>query len=410
MTNVVELTLVALVSLAANFHAGLENLKAKNYDKAIVALTSVIAAEPSVKDMKEMSLLYRAEAYAGKGNKADAMKDAAALLKMSDSEALKTKAVALYTAQGGVLKDLRPKDGPKASMDKFFALLQNEDFKGAKQLLSGSLLDMLETFDTGFAAGEGHSFLTEIARNPGDFSYVRESFNDTNQTATLSVSVDHGQMMCTLGLVQQNGKWTFSSLENADSPRAQRRAARDPGGNRDRANLMQLGKALKMYSMDYAEAFPAQWEDLKNYAGNPSIYLSTDPTTGKKEKFLYRAGLKQSDDATLMIAASPFAAEGGRYVLHIDGSVELATEENFARMATEQKWAIPSLVKKEDVAKDVAAEVAGLIKKLGDKDSKVRAAAKKRLKEIGAPAIPFLKEQEDNADPEIQSTVRELLK
>jgi len=173
---------------------------------------------------------------------------------------------------------------------------------------------------------------------------------------------------------------------------------------------MQLGKALKMYSMDYAEAFPAQWEDLKNYAGNPSIYLSTDPTTGKKEKFLYRAGLKQSDDATLMIAASPFAAEGGRYVLHIDGSVELATEENFARMATEQKWAIPSLVKKEDVAKDVAAEVAGLIKKLGDKDSKVRAAAKKRLKEIGAPAIPFLKEQEDNADPEIQSTVRELLK
>jgi hypothetical protein len=80
------------------------------------------------------------------------------------------------------------------------------------------------------------------------------------------------------------------------------------------------------------------------------------------------------------------------------------------KMAAGQKWTIPSLIKKEDVATEIAAEVAGLIKKLGDKDAKVRVAAKKRLEEIGVPAIPFLREQEDNADPEIRSTVRELLR
>jgi hypothetical protein len=269
---------------------------------------------------------------------------------------------------------------------------------------------MLETFDTAFAAEEGRSFLSEFARHPEEFSFVRESFNDTNQTATLAVSMEHGQMTFTLGLVQQNGKWTFSSLENADSQRAKRRGERSSGGNRNMSNLSQLGKALKMYSMDYNEAFPAGWDDLKNYATVASVYLCTDPATGKKEKFLYRAGLKESDASDTMIAASPFTTEAGREVLLIDGSVQVLTEEDFAKKATEQKWAIPSLIKKEDVAKDIAAEVSGLIKKLGDKDSKARAAARKRLKEIGSPAIPFLREQEDNADPEIQSTVRELLK
>jgi hypothetical protein len=295
-------------------------------------------------------------------------------------------------------------------MDKFFALLQNEDFKTAKRLLSGPLLNMLDTFDGVFAAEEGRSFLAEIARNPGDFSSVSEGFNDTNQTATLSVSVDHGRMIFTLGLVQQDGKWTFSSVEAADNRRAQRRAGGSSGGNRNMSNLAQLGKALVMYSMDNAEAFPAQLEDLKAYGGDPSLYLCTDPATGKKEKFLYRAGLKQSGNSSLMIAASPFAGERGREVLCVDGSVQVLTEEDFVKKAAEQKWALPSLIKKEDVAKDVAAEVAGLIKNLGDKDPKARAAARKRLKEIGSPATPFLEEQKHNADPEIQATVRELLK
>jgi hypothetical protein len=68
------------------------------------------------------------------------------------------------------------------------------------------------------------------------------------------------------------------------------------------------------------------------------------------------------------------------------------------------------LMNKEVVAKEVAAEVTDLIPKLGDKDSKVRAAARKRLQEIGAPATPFLQEQKRNADPEIRATIRELLK
>jgi hypothetical protein len=79
MTNVVELSLVTLVSLSANFHSAVQNLQDKNYDKAISAFTAVILAEPSVNDMKELSLLCRAEAYAGTGKASEALRDAVAI-------------------------------------------------------------------------------------------------------------------------------------------------------------------------------------------------------------------------------------------------------------------------------------------------------------------------------------------
>jgi hypothetical protein len=62
------------------------------------------------------------------------------------------------------------------------------------------------------------------------------------------------------------------------------------------------------------------------------------------------------------------------------------------------------------VPEAVAAEIQGLIVKLGDADAMLRAAARRRLNEIGAPATPFLREQVNHADPEVQSAVRELLK
>jgi len=411
MTNLVELALVTLVSLSGNFHDGLDNLQKKNYDKAIAAFTQVIKSEPAVQDIKELSILYRAEAFAGKGSKADAMKDAAALLKSSCSDSLKSKAAAIYTAQGGTLKDLRPKESPTEARNKFFALLAANDFTAAKKMISGTLAGLLETVDMAFMPEEGHSILKEFARDANEFVVVSEGINDTNQTATLSIAVDQGKITFILGLVQNEGNWSFSSLEGAESRRGGVRGqhAGAAGNPKNMAALMQLGKALVMYSMDNAEALPAKLEDLKQYLGNSEL-VWVDPSTGKKEKFLYRNGLKASDSSELMVAASPVATGGKRDVLFLDGSVRSFTEAEFVKEAAKQKWILPSTVKKEDVPKETSAEIVKLIKQLGDNDPKSRNAARKRLKEIGTPALPFLKEHENDSDPEIQTSIRELLK
>jgi hypothetical protein len=258
--------------------------------------------------MKALSLLYRAEAYGRTGSKAEALQDAATLLKATEDAALRKKALALYAAHGGELKDLRPKAGPKARMDAFFAALKKDDFKAARQILSGPLLHLVQLADKVYAAEnrrEGRSFLSEFARESGMFVFSGESFNDTNQTATLSISIqDH--MVFTLGLVQQEGAWTAATVQ-----------------------------------------------DIKK--------------------------------------------------IERPRPVEMAN----ARDAVEPPR---TEIRKEDVPEAVATEIQALIVKLGDADARLRAAARRRLKEIGAPATPFLREQVNHADPEIQSAVRELLK
>lgn len=410
MTNAVEITLAALVSLAANFHAGLDNLNNKNYDKAIGGFTSVLSAKVLTSDIHELSLLYRAEAYAAKGDKEKALQDAGTLLKTTGDAGLRRRALTLYTGQGGVLQDLRPKDGPKARMDKFFAAVRASDFKAARELISGPLLAMLDTFDQAFAAESGRSFLAEMGRNLNDFSFISENVDDTNQTATLSLSLDRGRMTFSLGLVQRDGQWTFSSLQSVESERARRRAGRE-GATSVMANLKQIGLALRMYASDHREALPASLDDLKPYIGdNPALFLCADPATGKQQRFLYRSGVGASDAPDTIVAATPFVSDGRRIVLRLDGSVEAMSEETFGQKVSDQKWVIAGLVKKGEVDKAVAAEVTELIGKLGDSDFKTRDGARKRLKAIGAAATPFLMEQKNHPDPEVRMVVLELLK
>jgi hypothetical protein len=308
MTNIVDVALAVIVGLSANFHDGLKNMENKAYAQAVTNFTAVITAEPTVAEMKTLSLLYRSEAYGRAGSKAEALQDAATLLKATEDAALRKKALALYAAHGGELKDLRPKAGPKARMDAFFAALKKDDFKAARQILSGPLLHLVQLADKVYAAEnrrEGRSFLSEFARESGMFVFSGESFNDTNQTATLSISIqDH--MVFTLGLVQQDGAWTATTVQ-----------------------------------------------DIKKIERPRPVEMTN----------------------------APDAVEPPRTVLQ-----------------------------KEDVPEAVSAEIQGLIVKLGDADARLRAAARRRLKEIGAPATPFLREQENHADPEVQSAVRELLK
>lgn len=67
-------------------------------------------------------------------------------------------------------------------------------------------------------------------------------------------------------------------------------------------------------------------------------------------------------------------------------------------------------VRKEDVDEALASEIAGLIKDLGNGQASVRAAARRRLAEVKDSARPFLAERVDDPDPEVQMTIRELLK
>jgi hypothetical protein len=310
MTNIVDVALAVIVGLSANFHDGVKNLETKAYARAVTNFTAVITAEPTVAEMKALSLLYRAEAYSRTGRQAEALQDAATLLTTSDDAALRKKALALYTAQGGELKDLRPKAGPKARMDAFFAALQKDDFKAARQILSGPLLDLVQFAEKVYDAEsrgkrEGRSVLSEFARETGMFVFAGESFNDTNQTATLTISVqDH--MVFTLGLVQRDGAWTAATVQ-----------------------------------------------DIRRIERPRPVDLANPPD-----------------------AAAPPRPE----------------------------------IRKEDVPEAVAAEVRTLIVRLGDADPGQRAAARRRLQEIGAPATPFLREQVNHADPEVQTAVRELLK
>src|SRR4051794_10456279 len=55
------------------------------------------------------------------------------------------------------------------------------------------------------------------------------------------------------------------------------------------------------------------------------------------------------------------------------------------------------------------ADVAALIRQLGDDSYKVRAEAAQHLREIGASAIPALKEAKNNRDAEVRIRVQELI-
>ena len=183
-----------------------------------------------------------------------------------------------------------------------------------------------------------------------------------------------------------------------------------PSARTNKQAISQLGKALIMYSMDNGETFPDKLDArLDAYGGGNEALLWRDPETGKKLPFLYRPGLTPASGADMMVAASPVAVNGAREVLHVDGSVTTLEEAEFLKQAAAQKWEIAAPIKKEDVEAALKAEIEAQIKKLGDADSKARAAARSRLKEIGAPAAPFLEEQLKNADQEIRMAAKELL-
>lgn len=64
---------------------------------------------------------------------------------------------------------------------------------------------------------------------------------------------------------------------------------------------------------------------------------------------------------------------------------------------------------KQDASEELREEILLLVKQLGDSDAAVRSRAKRRLKEIGHKAVPFLKDYKKSEDPELREVIRELL-
>ena len=405
MTPLLAIILASLVTLSGDFHTGLNELEKGNADKAVTSLTKVVEAKEDLPELKELALLGRAQAYLKQKKKDLALADIKAVVRGTKNATRRKSAIAAYKKAGGNPADLLPKKSPKATLNLMAAALEAEDFKTAKKYIAGDIRALLNTVDKVYMAEEGGSILEEIASEIDEMIVLSVEIDTNTATATAELEWD---ALLTVGLTMSDDIWQLTDLRAWATERHRHGGGRRTAQNRDMNTLSQLGKALKMYSMDNNELFPAKLSELTDYTSG-AMLTWVDPKTGKEKDWLYKAGLTEASASSLMQIAAPVTLNGSRLVLYLDGSVAFVSEAEFLKAATKEKWTIPDLLKKADIDKDVAKFVEALITQLGDKDSKVRAAANKKLRVIGAKAIPFLREHTKHKDPEIRQTVKELL-
>ncbi len=106
--------------------------------------------------------------------------------------------------------------------------------------------------------------------------------------------------------------------------------------------------------------------------------------------------------------AQPVIMVNGR-IVNIDQQIAIGGGKVQASVVVRRGEAAKARVEKKDVPPEQQAEIRKLIAQLAAAAPAERAAARARLKSFGEAARPFLREEMDNADPEIATTVRELL-
>ncbi len=111
------------------------------------------------------------------------------------------------------------------------------------------------------------------------------------------------------------------------------------------ANLSQIGKALKMCSMDHADRFPATFLELTNYVGSfPKLFIcpSSDHRVGAMTNvnewtdYAYVSGLTEADPSDGVSAFCPpenHDGDGGN-VLFVDGSVQWVAASDLVAMTS----------------------------------------------------------------------------
>ncbi len=179
-------------------------------------------------------------------------------------------------------------------------------------------------------------------------------------------------------------------------------------------NLKQIGLGCLMYSGEHRGVFPPNLKTLadEGILDEGAVYKYRDPGTGERKlRYIYCPGFRDdhAQPTTTMIAADPKPFDGKRCALFVDGHVELLPETRFQKLAKRQGWKPGGGVTKKEIPKARQGEIRKLCEQLGSTKFKVRAAAKKKLKALGAQAHPILKEYTEHKDPEIRMVVKELL-
>ncbi|MFZ2654126.1 MAG: hypothetical protein WAX69_04375 [Victivallales bacterium] len=409
MEAIKAIALSVIMAISGWFNDGLKNLEAKKYDEAVVELTKVYEKDVPGNKLRELALFFRAQAYYGKDDKEKARADLLVLIRMQPGNELDAEARTLYLKWGGAPEKLLPEVSPRAVWTKFLEVAGKGDLKTALEMSSGMFKDMIKE-----QAGDDPDQLKTLPEEM-PFLPVEEKIGEKDQQgrAELVFQAPESELKFKMGLVLdvKNNVWLIDSIdEKVLNGEIDVNVNNLPQSNLNK--LKQIGLALMMYSEEYNDLFPSGLEVLRTggYLENEDLFLWKSPEEDASFPFIYRAGLKQSESADTIIVAAPVAVDGWREVLCIDGHVEKMDEEKFKEAVARQGWKFKGLVKKDDIPEGRQSEIRGLVKKLGDSDSNVRADAKKRLLEMGIDAFPVLEEFTNDPDPEIRIEVKNILK
>jgi len=407
-----------LIALSGALRDGLQAFKDGKNDEAIASFTKVVEEKSPVADkFRATALFYRAQARHAKKDDKNALSDLVAVLKLDGvSKTISEKARALYVDCGGDPKELFPTISPTETFKKFVDAINKKDKEGALALC---------------AEGEWKTMAAgSIDREPiPDFHYGREVIGqgELAGTATLRIGVTKQEfgprsVIFKFVLDKKNNKWLIKGIDKQammlemarQNNQMKQRGRLHPEISSDTSNegkLKSLFFACANHAGKHAGRFPDDLRTLKSDGLlDNEVFFWIDPdNSGVKARFLYCPGFSKSDDDGNILAAAPKPYKNTRLALYLDGHVEAIPEKDFIAKAKEQKWGVPGVVKKSEVPEDKLKAVRALVKQLGDDDFKTRENAKKKLKEMGLDAFPVLEEYKNVKDPEVRSSVRDIL-
>ena len=318
MSETATLTLAAILTLTARFHAGVEAQKAGDSARAAAELTAVIQADPGLPDLAAAARLVRGQVLRAEKKTDAALEDFQWLATRDVVPDLRTKAREEFVATGGKTESLAPALPPLAEWKRLQEAIHGGRAGRVREWMAGPmrlLLDTLTDMMVGFEPEELASMFDEE-----DAILLGQATDEAAGTARLSFRQDG--MDIRVDWVQEGARWLIRRLRIEES------------------------------------------------------------------------------------------VNGAPPMVMVDGDIVAAGDE----------WSDPlppGVRRVKDAASDAAAptpspvlklEIERCITDLGHKDAAVRAAARTRLREIGAPARASLKARADDPDPEIATTVRELLK
>lgn len=408
------IVVATVLMIVTAFQDGLKHLEKKEYDQAIAKFTVVIDKNVPGNTLRELALYYRARAYVGKGDRKAARDDLLKLIDLTDDETLSMQATTLFKQAGGKAQLLEPIVSPTKTWNLFVAAAQKGDNKKALEFCGGQMYAMMKYYEA-LANARGFNVLSQFTA--ATVTAERIGTGKEDGKAWLTLTAQNARMTVTVDVVRRKRAWVMTSYAqvwNQNAVRVVTNAKVDPDESArtalNKTSLKKLGLALALWANDHNEAYPARLADLApDYVSEKGQLVWENPRTGKKLAWIYYAKTTPRSEPGTLVAAAPLSVNGKRCVLHYDGHVSEMADKDFFAKAKAQQWALPAVADKTQIKPEGKKEILALIRQLGDKDYRVRHAAKRKLAEIGTDAIPFLEENKNSPDPEVRLTIKELL-